>query len=101
MTLRNGEENRIDLKVLKVNTNQILVALFGTLITIIAWFALMVFSDMRDDIKTIKNFMVEQQIQNEKHNGVVESLKNADIELFKRIDDNKKSIDEIRKFYAK
>lgn len=94
----NGEIKTLDNKKDKVTTNQILMALFGVMISVIGFLAVMQLSDIRDAIKDIKVFMVNQQIENVKNNGHLERLSEKDFQLQQQITENKQLIKELERY---
>ncbi len=78
-----------------VTTNQLIMTAFGILFSVIAWLGVLQLTDIRDAIKDIKAFMVNQQVENVKNLGTIEKLKERDDLLQKQLDDYKK------KFYQR
>lgn len=78
------------LKKEEITTNQIILTAFGALISLIVYLGVMQLTDIKDAIREIKGFMVEQKIANEHNNGTIEKLQIKDAELQKQIDDFKK-----------
>ena len=73
-----------------ITTNQLITTAFGILFSVIAWLGVLQLTDIRDAIKDIKTFMVDQRLENLKNNGVIEKLKEKDDSLQKQLNEYKK-----------
>jgi hypothetical protein len=83
----------------KITVNQIILTAFGALISVIVYLGVLQLTEIKDAIKEIKTFMVDQKVENEKKNGVIESLKEKDVDLQKQNDDLKKQFDDYRRVH--